>query len=340
MTNGEQKDKLLIVNRLCSYTKQDGQKGLIMEIEEKGYPIRAVSQVTGLSIDTLRAWERRYKAVSPQRQGRGRVYSEDDIERLALLKDAVDRGHSIGRIADLPDEQIQTLIDRSEAMASRPNKTAAATSPEAAWHSVIDAIERYDYTETDREVSRLAALLTPQALIQEVMVPLMTEVGDRWYRGRFNIAQEHMVSSILHNLLGSLIRLYAREETPCRILFAAPAGEQHEFGIMTAAVLAARGGLGIIYLGAEMPAQDILDAATKSEVGVVVIGVKAVNDKEKTLQHLRTLAQNLPRNIELWVGCKPEKNLKQAAERPEGKLVLMASLSDLESHLVRLGAGF
>ena len=47
-----------------------------MEGNEKGYPIRAVAQLTGLSVDTLRAWERRYKAVSPQRQGRGRVYNE------------------------------------------------------------------------------------------------------------------------------------------------------------------------------------------------------------------------------------------------------------------------
>ena len=312
-----------------------------MNVNEKRYPIRAVAQLTGLSIDTLRAWERRYKAVAPRRQGRGRVYSEGDIKRLALLKDAVDRGHSIGRIANLPDEQLITLLNRSAQLAkSRLEKEPAGPSNSAGWRDIIDAIARYDCFRTDREVSRLAALLTPQALIHEVMVPLMTEVGDRWYRGRFSIAQEHMISAILHHLLGTLIRLYTREDTPCRLLFATPAGEQHEFGIMTAAVLAARGGLGIMYLGAEMPAQDILDAATKGKISVVVLGVKGVNGRDTTIQHLKTLAQHLPGHIELWIGGPVDQDLKQASERPTGQRTQLDSLTDLEAHLLRLGAHF
>jgi DNA-binding transcriptional MerR regulator/methylmalonyl-CoA mutase cobalamin-binding subunit len=312
----------------------------MMEGNEKGYPIRAVAQLTGLSVDTLRAWERRYKAVSPQRQGRGRVYNEGDIERLTLLKNAVDRGHSIGRIAALSDEKLLALLNRSAELASRPEKTAVGASSTVEWNRIIEAIERYDYAETDREISRLAALLMPQELIHQVMVPLMTEVGDRWHKGRFNIAQEHMISAVLNNLLGSLIRMYTREDTPCRILFAAPAGEQHVFGIMTAAMLAARGGLGIIYLGAEMPAEDILDAATKGKVSGVVLGVKGVNGRDTTIQHLKTLAQNLPRHIELWIGGQLDHDLKQATERPAGRRNIMVSLLQLEAQLIRLGARF
>jgi DNA-binding transcriptional MerR regulator len=67
------------------------------------YPIRAVAKLTGLSIDTLRAWERRYAAVEPQRDDRGRLYSETDVRRLHLLRAAVERGHAIGRLATLSD---------------------------------------------------------------------------------------------------------------------------------------------------------------------------------------------------------------------------------------------
>jgi DNA-binding transcriptional MerR regulator len=65
------------------------------------YPIRPVAQMTGLSIDTLRAWERRYDAVTPRRAERGRVYRDAEVARLRHLAELVDRGHAIGTIARL-----------------------------------------------------------------------------------------------------------------------------------------------------------------------------------------------------------------------------------------------
>jgi DNA-binding transcriptional MerR regulator len=67
------------------------------------YPIRAVARLTGLGIDTLRAWERRHNAVTPVRDERGRLYSGADVKRLQLLSAAVDRGHAIGRLPALTD---------------------------------------------------------------------------------------------------------------------------------------------------------------------------------------------------------------------------------------------
>ena len=71
------------------------------------YPIRAVAKLTGVAIDTLRAWERRHSAVTPIRDDRGRMYSDADIARLRLLRGAVERGHSIGRVAGLSDAQLR-----------------------------------------------------------------------------------------------------------------------------------------------------------------------------------------------------------------------------------------
>src|SRR5687768_17516974 len=73
------------------------------------YPIRAVSKLTGIGIDTLRAWERRYGAVTPTRDDRGRMYTEADVTRLRLLHGAVERGHSIGRLAGLSNDQLRGL---------------------------------------------------------------------------------------------------------------------------------------------------------------------------------------------------------------------------------------
>jgi len=78
---------------------------------EPGYRIGAVSRLTGISTDTLRMWERRYGVVEPHRAEKGnRLYTRDDISRLALIKRLVDAGHAIGTIANLSQEQLQERL--------------------------------------------------------------------------------------------------------------------------------------------------------------------------------------------------------------------------------------
>ena len=67
----------------------------------KQYPIRVVSRMTGLSVDTLRAWERRYKVVSPERSAHGRLYEEADVQRFLRLRSLVGKGFAIGGVAGL-----------------------------------------------------------------------------------------------------------------------------------------------------------------------------------------------------------------------------------------------
>src|SRR5579863_3482709 len=82
------------------------------------YPISAVSKLTGIPLDTLRAWERRYRAVIPKRAGRGRVYSEEQIQKLLLLRRAVEQGHSIGQLAALGDRQLRELLEKVSSIAA------------------------------------------------------------------------------------------------------------------------------------------------------------------------------------------------------------------------------
>jgi len=91
------------------------------------YPIRAVAQMTGISLDTLRAWERRYEAVTPRRSDRGRVYTEADVNRLRHLGALVDRGHAIGTIARLDDAQLRRLVESTEALS--PGRSTVKSVP-------------------------------------------------------------------------------------------------------------------------------------------------------------------------------------------------------------------
>jgi DNA-binding transcriptional MerR regulator/methylmalonyl-CoA mutase cobalamin-binding subunit len=304
------------------------------------YPIRAVSKLTGISIDTLRAWERRYQAVTPQRDESRRLYTEADVQRLQLLNAAVEKGHAIGRLAGLSNEELQGLI-ASPMMAGSDNgaaKAARQDKPSMELPSLMAAIERLDYAEAERELSLLAAVLAPRELVQRVAQPLLQQVGDAWHEGKLGIAQEHMTSALLRNLLGALIPLYRRTTPAGKLLFATPSGEHHEFGILLSAMLAVGGGLGIVYLGANLPAEEIVIAAQKTAPQAVVLGVIGAHGAKAAMEELQKVTQKLPAQIELWVGGTQGEVLVK--EVKQTRALLMEDFEMLEQHLVRLGARF
>ena len=303
------------------------------------YPIRAVSKLTGISIDTLRAWERRYQVVTPRRDERGRLYTEADVQRLRLLNAGVEKGHAIGRLAALSQEELQGLMASTVTVPDDGIGVMKATRPDQPSlmpDSVMAAIERWDYAEAEQELARLAAVLAPRELVHRVALPLMRRVGEAWHQGRLSVAQEHMTSALLRNLAGALVRLYRRTSPAGRLLFATPGGEHHEFGILLSAMLAAGGGFGIVYLGANLPAAEIVTAARRTAPQAVVLGFIGANGAQAGLKELQEVARQLPSQIELWVGGT--RGEASVTELKKTRALLIEDFEMLEQHLIRLGA--
>lgn len=293
--------------------------------------------MTGVSIDTLRAWERRYGAVTPVRDGRGRVYTDTDVRRVMLLRDAVANGHAIGRVANMTDTQLVHVADTAAraavaASAARPQTPAVDTGP------IVAALERFDSATVETELARAAALLRAPELLRDVLVPVLTEVGERWHSGRGRIAHEHLLSASVRNVLGSLLRVHQRAGVPDRLLFATPSGERHEFGTLGAALLAASGGLGTIYLGPDLPADDIV-AVTVAVAGleVVVLGVTDLAESVRVDKEVRLIATHLDPRIELWLGGPAAERM---ARMLGGRALALPTYEALERALTRYGARF
>jgi len=301
------------------------------------YPISAVAKLTGIPLDTLRAWERRYRAVVPKRAERGRVYSEEQVQKLLLLRRAVEQGHSIGQVAALGDRQLRELLEKSSAItggesASNPTDADAVLSP------VLHALERFDYAATDREINRLAtAMGSPRNFVHQAALPLMRTVGERWHEGKCSIAQEHLLTNLLTGVLASLVRTYSPSNPAARVLLATPTNERHAFPTLAAAMLIAAGGLGAIYLGTDLPAADIVLAARKSEADVVLLSLSSVPNPEM-LDELAYIARKVPRTAALWLGGALELHLDQATGG--SRWVVLNDFSTLEQQLAARGARF
>ncbi len=260
-----------------------------MTVSRSTFPIRAVARLTGVSIDTLRAWERRYGAVVPARGPRGRTYDLAQVSRLRNLDMLVRRGHGIGTIANLSDRRLGQLLGMSEgAAAPLPAPPPGGVELSA----LFDAVDRFDLPAIDAALSRSAVLLAPRQFVTHVAMPLLRAIGERWQAGSLLPAQEHLVSAVVRTVLGGLLRTASRPSRSA-IVFATPEGERHELGALGAAVLCASDGWDARYVGPDLPAGDIAAAARRSGAAAIVLGL-TVGDSRRVVRRIRQLVPDIP----------------------------------------------
>ena len=262
--------------------------------------------MTGLSVDTLRAWERRYQVVSPTRSPHGRLYGDAEVQRFTRLRRVVGSGYSIGQAAALSEKEL-------DAIASSPVAVADPISTEATLELIFAAVKSFESGTIDDELGRLAAILSPADFVQRVALPLMRETGDRWHAGTLRTSQEHMVTESIRNLLGAMLRLCRPAEGRTRILAATPATELHSVGILAGCLLAAGRGFPVACLGANLPADEILFAAERTHPQVILLGITTKQPLPAAVETVRELAQSLPAETELWMGGEGARFVRDAA---------------------------
>jgi DNA-binding transcriptional MerR regulator/methylmalonyl-CoA mutase cobalamin-binding subunit len=261
------------------------------------YTIRAVAEQTGLTTHTIRAWERRYGLLSPDRtDSNRRLYDERDIERLRLVVRAVEGGHSLGQVARLPNDELQRLGGREvkRAPVSVPSDDFLAVSRQA----MLD----YDSETFQSTLRRAREVLGVDQFLQKLVVPLLSSVGEGWRKGDVLIAQEHFASAFLRSELEGIRYSFAPSPGAPRIVIATPSGQMHELGALMAAITVARHGWRATYLGPNLPAGEV--AAAVKQVGARAVGLSVVFPESdlRTIGELKRLRELLGPDFPILVG--------------------------------------
>lgn len=278
------------------------------------YSIKAVSQATGLTVETLRAWERRYGVVEPQRDGTGRrVYTPEDVIRLRRLREATDRGHPIGRLAQLSDDELTGLLNEA------PGGPDAASA--AFVERILEAAQQFRAVDCEQVLTLAIASLPPQQLIMDVLTPLLREVGERWHRGEFAIAQERLVSTAIRRHIGLVLDTYDRSARGAGIVFATLPGERHELGLLMSALTCASRGFRTHYLGADVPAEEIARFARAVNASAVAVSVVLLEQLPTLPQQLRVLVEELGADANVLVGGSAALSIVAASLPPECHVV-------------------
>lgn len=271
-----------------------------MEAEATGYVrIGELSRRAGVSTDLLRAWERRYGLLRPIRsEGGFRLYSPQDEQRVALMRDHLERGLSAAQAARLILEETKRRPDESPALARGAE-------------SLRQALDALDESAAHTALDTLLANLSLETVLGGVVMPYLHELGERWERGEASIADEHFASNLLRGRLLGLARGWDRGLGPRALVACAP-GEQHDLALIVFGLALRERGWRITYLGPDTPIDSLENAARALEPAAVVIAATARERLAGTEASLRKLARSVP----LWIagaGATPKVTKKAGA---------------------------
>ena len=304
---------------------------------DKRHPMKVVVRRTGLTAHVVRVWERRYSAIEPARTPTNRrLYSDADIERLLLLRQATQQGQQIGRIACLPLDELEELAHTDPAppssfppLISAPG--SASPDPASFVERCIEAVARLDAANLEEELARAAVVMSRKHLLEELIIPLMHRTGELWEDGTLRVAHEHLASAAVRNFLGSMRASDMIPQTAPGILITTPAGQLHEIGALLAATVASSEGWRVTYLGPNLPAEEIAGAALQEQTRAVGLSIVYPGDDPHLAGELVKLRRALGSDIAILIGGRAAAAYGEVLERVAA--VRIDALADLPGQL-------
>lgn len=256
-----------------------------MGMEPLGYlRIGELSRRTGVAPELLRAWERRYGLLRPARSSGGfRLYSDEDERRVELMRSHLRSGLAAAEAA-------RRAVDEGV-----PSESAAANDHAAeledATRSLRAALDSFAEAESQAALDRLLGAFTIETVLRDVVVPYLSELGERWADGEVSVAQEHFASNVLRGRLLGLARSWDSGDGPRALLACAP-GELHDLGLIAFGLALRRRGWRITYLGPDTPTDTLADTTRQLEPALVVVSATARRRLTPLVETLRRLTRH------------------------------------------------
>lgn len=274
-----------------SATEQIGNRYGTMD----GVSIGDVERDTGLSKDTLRVWERRYGFPLPERDDNGeRRYAPDQVQRLRLIRRLMDAGHRPGKLMSIGLAELEALQSAPLIVDDECGRVAVELLALARLHQLAPLRAVLNQTLARQGLQRF---------VTETMPTVLRHVGEAWLHGEIGIADEHILTEALQNLIRSAMHALPTQsvQAPVVLLTSLPE-EDHGLGLLMVQALLESEQASCLPLGLRTPLVDICSACNVVQIDVVGISVSAAYPPRKAQSALKALREMLPTEIELWAG--------------------------------------
>jgi MerR family transcriptional regulator, light-induced transcriptional regulator len=277
------------------------------------YTIKRVSEMVGVPVATLRAWQRRYGVVNPGRSDSGyRLYGADEIAVLRRMQALMASGWSAKEAAAAAASG-ESDLEREPAnlQGSQPARIRSTRrTPEAV--DLVGAAAALDPSAVTRLLDEHFAMGSFERVVDEWLMPELERLGTAWAEGEVSVAGEHLAVGAIQRRLSAAFDAAAvldNGRSPL-VLSGLPAGSRHELGILAFAAAARRRGLAVVHLGPDLPLQDWLTAAERHQPDAVVIAAPTPNDVASALQIVEGLTS---RRALIAIGGRHQDAVVQAA---------------------------
>jgi methanogenic corrinoid protein MtbC1 len=250
------------------------------------YSIKEISILSGIKAHTIRIWEKRYKMFTPERTDTNiRRYSDSDLKLALNASLLINMGYKISRIANMAEEEISSIVSKGNKYTSPP------PVPEALFISAINFDKESFLNKITESVDQRGLEWT----FENLVVPFQKRIGLLWLTGTITPAQEHFASNILREfLIKSSLDLTPNSQKKEKILFFLPEGEMHELGLLYFNSIANIEGYQTIYLGQNVPIEDVTELALKHNVKYLFTSITMSLPKTELMNFLNAILTSIP----------------------------------------------
>jgi DNA-binding transcriptional MerR regulator len=244
------------------------------------------SHRVGVSPERLRAWEKRYSLLEPDRsEGGFRLYSDTDVARVQRMLAHLERGASAAEAARLAWE--------APTAAEVPTAAAGPLPLDREVDRLRERLETFDDAGTHAVLDELLATFAVETVLRDVILPYLVDLGERWRSGEVSVGQEHFASNLLRARLLSLAQGWGQGAGP-RVVLAAPPGEQHDLGLIVCGLVLSRQGLRVVFLGADCPIDTLITTVRTVRPALVLLSAVDPSAFDAARDVLRELSAQVP----------------------------------------------
>jgi len=268
------------------------------------YNLNLVLQETGIKADTLRAWERRYHLPQPERtEGGHRLFSEYDIETIKWLIERQEEGMRISRAVDLwndiigsGEDPLYSLMADQTRKPPAPINAAESETLEYERNRWIQACLNFNESAAEQVLTQSFAQFSLETVCVEILQKGISEIGSLWYQGKASVQQEHFASELAVRRMHSLIAAAPQPVRDGTVLVSCPEGEDHVFSPLMISLFLRYRSWNVIYLGANVPQQDLKETIQKTQPDLVVVTAMRLATAA-TLRDMVLFVQELDRPV-------------------------------------------
>lgn len=260
------------------------------------YNIKAVVQQTQVNVSTLRAWEQRYGVPQPTRTAHGhRLYSQRDIEIIKWLKKATEDGIAISQAVSLlqsdPDTEPAIPEPEVEVVRGRSLRVGDAGWPDLQ-HQLTDALVMGNMRQAHALMNTAMTLFPIEALIYDIFLPILDELGNRWMFGNEYTLQLQIAVQFVRQRVMSLIQVHTIYGQGLRVLCGTATNDEHDVGALIYTLLLAQQGWEAIYVGPNVGIHGLSELMVTQSPAVLVL-TASMSEHVVALQQIGNLVVSL-----------------------------------------------